>query len=201
MVTIREERSGDARQIWNVNLRAFGRAEEADLVDKLRQSCTNRISLVAISNDQIVGHILFTPLEIIPRCSSRRLDLEINPNSPRDFLTGFTPATIQAKERIITGMGLAPMSVLPEFQRQGVGSQLVNAGLEVAMKAKYPFVIVLGHSTYYPRFGFVPASRYGVMSEYENVPDEAFMILVFDQASLKDVSGVAKYRPEFSSAI
>jgi len=201
MVTIREEQSGDAQQIRVVNHSAFGRTEEADLVDKLRQSCTNRISLVAISNDQIVGHILFTPLEIIPRCSSRRLDLEINPNSPREFLTGFTPVTIQVKERIITGMGLAPMAVLPGFQRQGICSQMVKAGLEAAEKAKYPFVIVLGHPTFYPRFGFVPASRYGVKSEYENVPDEAFMILVFNQAALKGISGVAKYRPEFSSAI
>ena len=125
----------------------------------------------------------------------------INPNSPREFLTGLTPVTIQAKERIITGMGLAPMSVLPEFQRQGIGSQMVKAGLEAAEKAKYPFVIVLGHPTFYPRFGFVPASGYRIKSEYENVPEESFMILVFDQAALKGISGVAKYRPEFSSAI
>ena len=201
MATIRIERPGDEQQIRIVHQCAFDQNEEADLVDKLRQSCTNKISLVAISNDQIVGHILFTPLEIIPRCSSRRLDLGINPNSPREFLTGLTPVMIQAREKIITGMGLAPMAVLPEFQRQGIGSQMVKAGLEAAEKAKYPFVIVLGHPTYYPRFGFVPVSRYGVMSEYENVPDEAFMILVFDQASLKDVSGLAKYRPEFASAI
>jgi len=171
MVIIREEQTGDTKQIWIVNHRAFGRTEEADLVNKLRQSCTNRISLVAVSNGQIGGHILFTPV------------------------------TIQAKERIITGMGLAPMAVLPESQHQGIGSQLVKAGLQVVKKAKYPFVIVLGHPTYYPRFGFVPASRYGIKSEYENIPDEAFMILVFGQASLKDVSGVAKYRPEFAAAI
>ena len=201
MVTIREEQSFDAQQIWIVNHSAFGRKEEADLVDKLRQSCPDAISLVALSNDHIVGHILFTPLEIIPCYSTRSSDLGINSNSPREFLTGFTPVTIQAEERIITGMGLAPMAVLPEFQRQGIGSQLVKAGLEAAEITKYPFVIVLGHPTYYPRFGFMPASRSGIMSEYENVPDEAFMILVFDQASLKDVSGVAKYRPEFSTAI
>jgi putative acetyltransferase len=59
----------------------------------------------------------------------------------------------------------------------------------------------LGHPTYYPRFGFVPASRYGIRSEYKNVPDEAFMILVLNQAVLEGVSGVAKYRPEFASAI
>ena len=171
MVIIREEQTGDTKQIWIVNHRAFGRTEEADLVNKLRQSCTNGISLVAVSNDQIVGHILFTPV------------------------------AIQAKERIITGMGLAPMAVLPESQHQGIGSQLVKAGLQVVKKGKYPFVIVLGHPTYYPRFGFVPASRHRFVSEYEDVPDEAFMILVFDQSALKGVSGVAKYRPEFAAAI
>jgi putative acetyltransferase len=204
MVTIREEQSGDEQQIRVLNNRAFGGDEEADLVDKLRQSCTNKISLVAISNDQSVGHILFTPLQIIPRSSSRRLDLGINPagfNPPREFLTEFTPVTIQTGERIITGMGLAPMAVLPEFQRQGIGSQLVKSGLQIIRRDRYPFVIVLGHPTYYPRFGFVPASRYGIKSGYKNVPDEAFMILVFDQASLKDVSGVAKYLPEFGPAI
>jgi len=198
MATIRIEKPGDEEQIRIVNQRAFGQNEEADIVDKLRLTCTNMISLVAVSNNQIVGHILFTPLEIIPRCSSRRLDLGINPNSPREFLTGFTPATLQVGERIIEGMGLAPMAVLPEFQRQGIGSQLVKAGLEVIEKAQSPFVIVLGHPTYYPRFGFVPASRYRIKSEYENVPDEAFMIIVFDQAALQGISGVAKYRPEFA---
>lgn len=171
MVTIREEQLDNEQEIRVVNLRAFGRTEEANIVDKLRQSFINVISLVVLSGDQIVGHILFTPV------------------------------TIQTEERVITGMGLAPMAVLPEFQRQGIGSQMVKAGLEAAERAKYPFVIVLGHPTYYPRFGFVPASRFGIKSEYENVPDEAFMILVFDKTSFKDVSGIAKYRPEFSTAI
>jgi putative acetyltransferase len=93
------------------------------------------------------------------------------------------------------------MAVLPGFQRQGIGSQLVRDGLTLIKKREYPFVIVLGHPTYYPRFGFVPASRYGIRSEYKNVPDEAFMILVLNQAVLEGVSGVAKYRPEFASAI
>jgi putative acetyltransferase len=73
--------------------------------------------------------------------------------------------------------------------------------LEVIEKVKHPFVVVLGHPGYYPRFGFVPASRHRFVSEYEDVPDEAFMILVFDQSALKGVSGVAKYRPEFAAAI
>lgn len=153
MATIRREQLGDEQQIRIVNQRGFGQSEEADLVDKLQLTCSEAISLVAVSGGQIVGYILFTPV------------------------------TIQTKEIIITGMGLAPMAVLPEFQQQGIGSQMVKAGLEAAEKAKYPFVIVLGHRTFYPRFGFVPASLYGVKSEYENVSDETFMILVFDQAS------------------
>lgn len=171
MVTIREEQLGDAQQIRIVNQHAFDQNEEANLVDRLRQTCPNSISRVAVSKGQIVGHILFTPVKL------------------------------EAKEKVIEGMGLAPMAVLPEFQRQGIGSQLVKAGLDVIEKAKYSFIIVLGHPTYYPRFGFVPASRYGIKSEYENVPDEAFLILIIDQAVLEGVSGIAKYRPEFSSAM
>jgi putative acetyltransferase len=60
---------------------------------------------------------------------------------------------------------------------------------------------VLGHPAYYPRFGFVPASRHGIASEYEGVPDEAFMILVLDESALAGVSGTAKYRPEFAAAV
>jgi putative acetyltransferase len=73
--------------------------------------------------------------------------------------------------------------------------------LDIIKEAKHPFVIVLGHPTYYPRFGFVPASLYGIRSEYENVPDEAFMVLVLDPPALKGVSGVAKYGPKFGSTL
>jgi putative acetyltransferase len=64
-----------------------------------------------------------------------------------------------------------------------------------------PLSFVLGYPTYYPHFGFVPASFYGIKSEYGNVPDEAFMILLFDQTVLENISGVAKYRPEFTPSI
>jgi len=171
MVTIREEKPGDEQEIWGVNQRAFGGEAETDIIDKLRQTCANRISLVAVFKDQVVGHILFTPV------------------------------IIQGRERSVIGMGLAPMAVLPEFQRQGIGSQLVKTGLDAIEKVKHPFVIVLGHPTYYPPFGFVPAAKYGIKSEYENVPDDAFMILVFNLASIKGITGVAKYLPEFASAI
>jgi len=171
MINIRKEQIGDEEQIRVVNTSAFGRPTEAAIVDTLRQTCSERLSLVALRGDQVVGHILFTPV------------------------------IIESKERSLKGMGLAPMAVLPEFQRQGIGSKLVQAGLEEMRKAKQPFVIVLGHPEYYPRFGFVRASKYGIVSEYEGVPEEAFMILVLDEVAFEGTSGIAKYRPEFKEDI
>ena len=97
-------------------------------------------------------------------------------------------------------MGLAPMAVLPGHQRKGIGSELVRAGLAELRERDCPFVIVLGHPEYYPRFGFEPASGHGVKCEWE-VPDEAFMILVLDEARLPEAGGTARYRPEFSDAM
>jgi putative acetyltransferase len=96
-----------------------------------------------------------------------------------------------------TGAALAPMAVLPEHQRQGVGSELVRTGIQRLTDAGCPFVIVLGHSDFYPRFGFRPASVRGVRCEW-NVPDAAFMMLVLDESKVRGVSGVAQYRKEFS---
>ena len=73
-------------------------------------------------------------------------------------------------------MGLAPMAVLPGRQRQGIGSRLVEAGLRILRKQGCPFVIVLGHPGFYPRFGFLPACRYGLTCQWEGVPDEAFIL-------------------------
>src|SRR3989339_829496 len=101
----------------------------------------------------------------------------------------FTPAVIESDKNIIRGMGLAPMSVLPAYQNKGIGSKLVREGLEIVKANKTPFVIVLGHS------------KYQIKSEYEGVPDEAFMILILDEEKMRGISGIAKYRKEFYAAI
>ena len=109
MVTIREEKPDDERQIRVVNQQAFGQNGEADIVDKLRQTCPNTISLVALSRGQVVGHILFTPLEIIPCCFTRSLDLGINPegfSSPREFLTGLLQSSFKEKRDRLQVWGL-----------------------------------------------------------------------------------------------
>ncbi|NIO00709.1 MAG: GNAT family N-acetyltransferase [Candidatus Latescibacteria bacterium] len=166
MIVIREEHAQDTKAIREVNVRAFGQSTEADIVDKLRKNCNDLLSLVAVINDRIVGHILFSE------------------------------ARIECENRTVQGMALAPMAVLPEHQRQGIGSELIKVGIDKLSNSNCPFVIVLGHPEYYPRFGFEPASRHGIRCEWE-VSDDTFMVLIIDKSEMKGISGVAKYRPEF----
>jgi putative acetyltransferase len=166
MLLIRPERPEDTTAIRQVNEQAFGRSDEANLVDTLRTREKAVLSLVGVEGDRIVGHIFFSPV------------------------------TIESADRLVPAVGLAPMAVVPELQRRGIGSRLVKAGLEECRNAGYSYVVVLGHPTYYPRFGFVPASRYGITSEYA-VPDEAFMILAWRGRVWGERGGLARYEPEF----
>ena len=106
----------------------------------------------------------------------------------------YSPITVGDK---VTGAALGPMAILPEHQRQGLGSKLIEAGIQKLREAGYPFIIVLGHADYYPRFGFKPASGFGIKCEWD-VPDNVFMLLVLDEAKMQRVTGLAKYRQEFS---
>jgi putative acetyltransferase len=170
-VTIRREQPGDAPHILEVNRQAFGQCIEADIVDALRESGCPFLSLVAQVGNRVVGHILFTPV------------------------------MVETAGGPLQGMGLAPMAVLPQHQRRGIGSLLVQRGIAEVRLEGYPFIVVLGHPDYYPRFGFEPASRYGLACQYEGVPDEAFMVLVLEEAALKNAAGVVRYRQEFAAAV
>jgi putative acetyltransferase len=110
----------------------------------------------------------------------------------------FSPVTLSGHAELKI-VGLAPMAVIPGHQRRGVGSALVRAGLERCRQLGYRAVIVLGHSEYYPRFGFVPASRFGITCEYE-VPDEVFMAVELEPGVLAGASGRISYHPAFGSA-
>lgn len=98
----------------------------------------------------------------------------------------------------LRGAALGPMAVLPELQRQGIGSKLVEAGNRQIKQGGCPFIIVVGHPEFYPRFGFRPARARGITCEWD-LPEEVFMLLVLDEAEMEGVSGLAKYRDEFSS--
>lgn len=164
---IREEVGPDAVAVYRVNLAAFDRPEEAGLVDALRRRGAFICSLVAELDGAIVGHILFTP------------------------------ATIETDGGAIVVAALGPLAVSPEYQKQGIGGRLVQAGLNRCREAGYRIVIVLGHPAYYPRFGFQPARPLGIRWEHE-APVEAFMVAELVPGALEGVRGIARYQPEFS---
>lgn len=107
----------------------------------------------------------------------------------------FTEAT--AGSRSVAA--LAPMAVSPTYQHRGTGSLLVKEGLKMVRGLGYPAVIVLGHPGFYPRFGFKPASEWNLHCEYDSVPDEAFMAVVWDE-TVFDEKTTVRFRPEFSAA-
>ena len=168
LTDVRFERPLDAAAVREVNEQAFGSPLEARIVESLR-SASDCISLVATRNDQVIGHILFTPVSLDPP-------------------VGFRVA------------GLGPMSVRPEDQRAGVGSQLIRAGLEACSQHGYSAVVVVGHPAYYPRFGFEPAHTRGLTLRDFDVPQDVFMVVELDAAVRDRLKGAVRYRSEFAEA-
>jgi putative acetyltransferase len=164
LVVVRAETAEDIPAVRRVNELAFGQPAEADLVDALRANARPHVSLVAVSEGQVVGHIFFSPV------------------------------TLEADDSALI-LGLGPMAVVPGRQNQGVGSRLVREGLEECRRIGCDVVVVVGHPEYYPRFGFVPASRKGLRCEYP-VPDEVFMVAELKPNALSG-KGLVRYRPEF----
>lgn len=169
MIAIRQEQPAGVPAIRLVVEEAFGRSAEADLVDLLRSHGKFKLSLVAEMEGQVVGHILFT-VETIEGAGSG-------------------PSTL----------GLAPLAVLTQFQGRGVGSALMRDGLQRCRDTGHEAIVVLGHPAYYPKFGFLPASRYGLRCEYD-VPDDAFMVLELRAGALQGHWGLVRYQPEFGEA-
>lgn len=170
-ITIRREQKEDHTAVYLVNTSAFEQENEAKLVDLLRKSnaFVPELSLVATVGGRIVGHILFTKIEIIGE-DGRSHD----------------------------SLALAPMAVAPDYQKQGIGGKLIQAGLEASRTLGYRSVIVLGHEHYYPKFGFVSTERWQIKSPY-NVPSEAFMGIELVQNGLRGIAGTVKYPTEFDS--
>jgi putative acetyltransferase len=163
--------------IRRVNELAFEGTAEADLADALRSTGAITVSMVAVlggaaadgeaTGGEVIAHALFSPVAIETEC------------------------------RAVSALGLGPVAVRPDLQRQGIGTMLIDACLERLRVAGHGAVVVIGHPAYYPRFGFLPASRWGLTWEMD-VPDEAFMALELHPGALAGMRGVVRYRPEFA---
>lgn len=163
---IRPEEERDWAAVHALNATAFASPAEANLVEALRQQAHPVISLVAEEDQQIVGHIMFSPIS----------------------LTGHPNLNV---------MGLAPMAVAHRRQRAGIGAALVRTGLERCKQLGFGAAVVLGHIKYYPRFGFVPSTRFGIACTYE-VPEQAFMVVELQPGYLQGTSGTVQYHAAFA---
>lgn len=163
-VVIRPETAADHPAIRDVNRLAFGRDDEANLVDALRDGGHVRFSLAAEEAGRIVGHVLFGELAIVTEAG-----------------------TVEA-------LALAPLAVVPERQRRGIGSLLTREGLRTCAEAGRRIVVVLGHPEYYPRFGFSADLAARLKSPFSG---PAFMALELVPGALEGVVGEVRYPPPF----
>jgi putative acetyltransferase len=164
---IRPEQPTDAVAIRRVLEAAFPTPAEAHLVGLLRDGGHLGVSLVAERDGEIVGHIAFSPVDVEGAAGEGG------------------------------GSGLAPLAVLPAYQRQGIGGRLVREGLAACERMGSGFVVVLGEPEYYQRFGFTRADRRGLGNEYG--ADEAFMVLELRSGGIPADGGLIRYGPEFAA--
>ena len=163
-VEIREEQPADRNAIRVIHEAAFGRPDEADLVERLRAEGVVLLSLIAEVEGRIAGHILFS-----------RMSIEIPSSS-------------------VAAASLAPMAVLPDYQKRGLGSKLIEDGLSRLRACGEAIVIVLGHRNYYPRFGFSVAKARDLEHPF---PPDAYMALELSDGALIHVHGRVKYPAAF----
>jgi putative acetyltransferase len=166
-VIVRGENTEDAEErsvIHSINRAAFGCQDEADLVDRLRTEGVVLASLVAEIPERIVGHILFSRMSI-------------------ETTGGSVPA-----------VALAPMAVLSEHQRKGIGGRLIRHGLNLLRGRAEQIVIVVGHPGYYPRFGFSSEKARSLESPF---PQDAFMAIELSPGALDGVRGRVRYPAAF----
>ena len=167
-VELEIERPEHIDAVREVHRSAFGGGSEARLVDRLRatDAFIPRLSLVACWGSLPVGHLLLTRGAV--ECQSGRE----------------------------AALALAPVAVRPEYQARGIGARLIHRALDDARSQGFNLVVVLGHPDYYPRFGFVPASRFGIVAPFD-VPDEAWMARWLDASLARVLNGTMRYADPF----
>ena len=168
-VVIRPEKRSDFDRITEINDLAFGQKNEGLLIEKLRKTkdFIPELSLIAEYKRLVIGHILFYPIHIV------------------------------TDNQRFTSLALAPLSVHPAFQNRGVGSKLVVRGLASSKELGFESIIVVGHAKYYLKFGFEPASRWGIRAPFD-VHDEVFLAKELKKSALKKKSGIVAYPKEFN---
>lgn len=168
-VDIREEVNEDQRAVHQLIQEAFGRENEALLVDKLRNSPAYipELSLVAQVDSVLAGYILFTKNRIINEDGSQ-----------------------------FESLSLAPLAVGTSYRKKGIGKQLISAGLTRAKVLGYSSVLVLGHENYYQKFGFLPADNWHIVPPFK-VPRNVFQAMELSPQSLTHVSGTVNFPKEF----
>ncbi|WP_329026902.1 GNAT family N-acetyltransferase [Streptomyces sp. NBC_00690] len=163
--TTRAEAPADRAAIHQINAAAFDTEAEADLVDALRAD-----------PDAWIDGLSWVAVALDGTLAAHAL---------------LTRCHVEGRP----ALALAPCATLPVHQRRGAASAAIRAALDAAARMGESLVLVLGHSDYYPRFGFLPASRWGIRAPFE-VPDEAMMALVLD-SDLPVPSGVIRYAAPF----
>lgn len=168
MIEIRKEQKSDYEEVYNVVKTAFEKAKESD------------------GNEQDLVVALRKSSNFIPE-----LSLVAKKDNKIVGYILFTKIQIGKYEEL----ALAPLAVLPEYQRQGIGSKLIKEGHKIAKEMGYHYVVVLGSDKYYPKFGYEKASKYGIKPPFD-VPDENFMVIKLNDLR-KGIKGTVKYAKEF----
>lgn len=169
-LTIRKEEEKDYKNVYEVNCLAFQQESESKLIEKIRKG-----------------------ENFVPELS---LVAEIDDEIVGHIL--FSRIKVVG-DSVFDSLALAPMAVIPEFQKQGIGSKLIKKGIEKAKEMGFDSIIVLGHKEYYPKFGFQRASKWDIKCPFE-VPEEAFMAIELTEKAFEGKAGTVRYPDEFMEA-
>ncbi|PFK37453.1 GNAT family N-acetyltransferase [Bacillus cereus] len=172
-IKIRQEMAKDYSRVEEVVQQAFLHEEfsdqkEHELVNRIRKCDAFIPELSLVAEEkEIIGHVLLSKIQIVDGDQS------------------------------VDSLALAPVSVVPDYQKKGIGSLLISNVLRKAKELGYHSVIVLGHKDYYPKFGFKPASLWHIRAPFD-VPDEVFMAMELKEHALQNVQGIVQYSEAFS---
>ena len=172
-IIIRQEEPADIERIYAITAEAFGRPDEADVIARLRDAGAIWLSQVALLDGEIVGHALYSM------------------------------ATVTDGATVHEYPTLGPISVARAWQKQGIGTQLIQSGLQAARAAGHGLLFLVGHPAYYPRFGFRPALPLGFTSDYvkDKNRHEHFMVAALDKSLLGAVRGHLRFHAAFDGGV